>query len=68
MTLDDYLALPDAMTLTRLASEIGISKARLSQIRKEGRWPPEHALAAEKATGGVISASELCPIIAQARL
>ncbi len=55
------------MSLTVLASEIGISKGRLSQLRNSTDWPPELALAAESKTGGALSASTLCPVIAKAR-
>lgn len=68
MTLETYLERPDALSLTKLAAEIGISKGRLSQLNKPGaEWPPELALRAEKATQGALSASALSPVIAQAR-
>jgi DNA-binding transcriptional regulator YdaS (Cro superfamily) len=68
MTLDAYLSRPDAKQLTTLASEIGVSKGRLSQLRHATDWPPELALNAEKATGGVLNASLLSPVVAKARL
>ena len=67
MTLDTYLSRPDAMSLTQLAAEIGISKGRLSQLRNSTDWPAELALAAESKTGGALSASNLCPVVAKAR-
>lgn len=66
MDLEAYLKEPDALSLTKLAAQIGISKGRMSQLRGE-TWPPELALRAEKATGGKLSASALSPIIAEAR-
>lgn len=66
-TLDAYLARSDAKKLTDLAREMGVSKARLSQLRDSRDWPPALALKCEQATGGRLSASKLCPVIAQAR-
>ncbi len=67
MTLATYLDRPDAMTLTQLAAELGISKGRLSQLRNSTDWPAELALAVESKTGGALSASALCPVVAKAR-
>ena len=67
MTLDAYLKRPDAMSLTQLASELGISKGRLSQLRKPVDWPAELALAAESKTGGALNASVLSSTVAKAR-
>jgi len=67
MELEAYLSRPNAISLTKLAAEIGISKGRLSQLNKPGaEWPPELALRAE-VTGGELSASALCSVIARAR-
>lgn len=67
MTLAAYLERPDAKSLTTLAGEIGISKGRLSQLRLSREWPPELALRVEQMTGGGVNASDICPVIAQAR-
>ena len=67
MTLDTYLARPDAMNLTALSAALGVSKARLSQIRGSKVWPPHLALKAETVTDGLMDAGELCPIVAEAR-
>lgn len=67
MILDAYLKRPDAMSLTQLAAEIGVSKGRLSQLRSSRDWPAELALAAEGKTGGALNASILSPTIAKAR-
>lgn len=67
MTLDDYLNQPDAMNLTALSAAIGVTKARLSQIRSSGKWPPHLALKAEAATGGRIDASVISEVVADAR-
>jgi len=67
MTLDAYLSTPGAHSLTKLAAEAGVSKSRLSQLRESKNWPPDLALRIEDATAGALSASELSPIIAQAR-
>jgi DNA-binding transcriptional regulator YdaS (Cro superfamily) len=67
MTLSAYFLRPDAMNASQLASAIGISKGRISQLRDSTEWPPELALSVERATGGAVSASDLSPIIAQAR-
>lgn len=66
-TLHAYLARKDAKKLSDLAIEMGVSKARLSQLRNSRDWPPALALQAEKATDGKLSASKLCPVIAEAR-
>lgn len=66
-TLDAYLSREGAMTLTALALRLGISKARLSQLRNSLDWPPGLALRVEEATEGALSASDLSPLIAQAR-
>lgn len=67
MTLDVYLKQPDALSLTELAQRAAISKGRLSQIRGGEACPPALALRIENATGGVVSASALSHVIAQAR-
>ena len=67
MTLDAYLKKPGALTLTALSDKIGVSKGRLSQLRKSKDWPPELAMKIEQATGGSLSASLLSPVIKQAR-
>lgn len=67
MTLETYLSRPDAMNASQLAERLGISKGRMSQIRKDGQWPVELALAAERVTGGALNASVLNPLIAEAR-
>lgn len=67
MTLEKYLKRPDAMTLTQLAAEIGISKGRLSQLRGSAEWPAELALTAESKTGGALNASMLSTVVARAR-
>lgn len=58
---------PGALNLTALSRSIGISKSRLSQLRGRTDWPPELALKAERATNGEVNASELSPVIADAR-
>lgn len=67
MNLDAYLAGKHAMSLTDLARELGVSKGRLSQLRKSTDWPPELALAVESKTGGALNASILSPTVAKAR-
>lgn len=67
MNLATYLDRPSAKSLTALATEIGVSKGRLSQLRTSTDWPPELALKVEAVTGGAVSASDICPVIAQAR-
>lgn len=67
MTLDTYLDRPGAMNLTALSAALGVSKARLSQIRSSNVWPPRLALKAEAVTEGLMDAGRLCPIIAEAR-
>lgn len=67
MVIEQYLARPDAMTLTLLAAELGISKGRMSQLKSANEWPPELALRAEKVTNGILSASALSSVIAEAR-
>ncbi|MBY8333150.1 hypothetical protein [Qipengyuania pacifica] len=67
MTLHKYLQRADAMSLTQLATEMGVSKSRLSQLRNSSDWPAELALNAESKTGGALNASQLCPVIAKAR-
>lgn len=67
MTLDTYLASPNAKSLTALSLELGVSKSRLSQLRNLKEWPPELALKIEKATDGALSASFLSDVVAKAR-
>ena len=67
MDLETYLARPDAMNMTALSSAIGVTKARLSQLRNSRDWPPHLALKVEAQTGGLIDASALSPIILEAR-
>ena len=67
MTLHDYVRRPGALTRTELCDGLGISAGRLSQLRDLRDWPPELALKLERVTHGAISASEICPVIAQAR-
>jgi len=56
MTLTTYLERPDAMKPSQLAAALGVSRSRITQL-KDKPWPPELALAAEKATGGVLDAA-----------
>jgi len=67
MTLQTYLDRPGAKSLTDLATDIGISKGRLSQLRDSVDWPPSLALKVEAVTGGAINASDISPVIATAR-
>jgi DNA-binding transcriptional regulator YdaS (Cro superfamily) len=67
MTLSEYLERDGAPSLTDLSVRLGISKGRLSQLRDSVEWPPELALKIEEHTDGGLDASELSPIIAQAR-
>ena len=67
MTLDAYLKEPSAKSLTALSAEIGVSKARLSQLRNATEWPPELAMKVEQATGGLLDASILSATVAKAR-
>ncbi len=67
MTLDAYLKSADAMSLTALAREVGVTKGRLSQLRKVTDWPPELAMKVESATAGKLDASKLSPTVARAR-
>lgn len=66
-TLAQYLARDGAMSLTKLAAEMKVSKGRLSQLRSSTDWPAELALEAESKTGGALNASFLCPTVAKAR-
>ena len=67
VTLDEYLNRDGAISLTDLSAKIGLSKGRLSQLRKEADWPPDIALKVETETGGALDASFLSTIIARAR-
>ena len=64
--LNDYLKSSDR-TLTELAAAAGVTKGRLSQLRNSETWPPMLALKIEKVTAGELSASELSPVIEEAR-
>ncbi len=55
------------MTLADLGAAIGVSKGRLSQLRGKTDWPPELAMKAEKATGGILDASKLSSVVREAR-
>lgn len=67
MTLSQYLARPDAPTLTDLSKRMGVTAGRLSQLRDSTEWPATIALEAEKHTGGELDAGKLSPVIARAR-
>jgi len=67
MTLDEYLAFEGSKSLTELSADVGISKSRLSQLRKATDWPPELALRVERATSGAVSASVISSVVASAR-
>lgn len=67
MTLQEYLDSPGAMTATALAKAMNVTPGRISQLKTMGNWSPEMALAAEEATGGLIDAARLHPVIAKAR-
>lgn len=66
MTLLEYLKRPGAMNRAEICDGLGITPGRLSQL-KAAPWPPELALKMEKLTRGALSASDLCPVIKQAR-
>jgi hypothetical protein len=67
MTLNEYLSIPDALTLTALSVECEVSKGRLSQIRSADDCPPDLALKLERVTAGQICASEISSTIRKAR-
>ena len=54
------------MKPSQLAAALGVSRSRITQL-KDKPWPPELALAAEKATGGALDAAALSPVVKQAR-
>lgn len=66
MTLDAYLA-STGQTLTDMAAKLKLSKGRLSQLRAATNWPPELAMRVEAVTEGAIDASDLSPVVADAR-
>lgn len=68
MTLKAYFQRPDAISASKLAGKIGISKGRISQIRNGEPCPAEIALAIERETGGVIDAADLSQVVADARV
>ncbi|GAA4827237.1 hypothetical protein GCM10023232_26840 [Sphingosinicella ginsenosidimutans] len=71
MNIRDYLKRPGAMSLTDLATAAGISKGRLSQLGgsdgEQPDVPPALALRLERETGGLIDASMISTVIAEAR-
>ena len=67
MDLDAYLAEPGAQSLTALSAAVGISKGRLSQLRRATDWPAELAMRIERATDGAVDAGRLSPVVAEAR-
>lgn len=67
MTLQEYLARPGALSRSEICAGIGVSAGRLSQLRASTDWPPELALKLEQVTRGAVCASDISPIIAQAR-
>lgn len=66
-TLTHFLKAEGAPSLTKFAADIGVSKARLSQLRNSTEWPADLAMEAEKVSGGALSASTLSPVVARAR-
>lgn len=55
------------MSASQLALAVNVSRFRISQIKGGESCSPALALAIEDATGGALSASDLSPVIAQAR-
>ena len=66
MTLATSLEQPGAMNRSQLATAIGVSKGRITQL-KDKPWPPELALEAERVTAGALDAAALSPVVAMAR-
>jgi hypothetical protein len=66
MTFIEYLKRPGALSRSEICSGLGITAGRLSQLNTKA-WTPELALKMEALTRGALSASDLCPVIAQAR-
>lgn len=64
--LETYIAAGN--TLSALADGLGVTKARMSQLRKAADWPPDIALRAEQVTKYKLDAGELSSIVKQARL
>lgn len=67
MTLDQYFTRPGSLRLTDLSKAIGVTKGRLSQLRHSKDWPGSIALAVERATDGAVNASDLSPVVREAR-
>ena len=67
MTLKTYLK-ESGLSLTEFGDLLGVSEHAVRKWVYGQRTPdPENALAIERATGGAVSASEVSPIIKQAR-
>ena len=66
MTLDSYLQ-ASGKSLKEVALAVGVSSARLSQLRHETSWPAELALDIERVTDGALNASFLSATVAKAR-
>lgn len=66
-TLDHYLSRDDAPSMTAFAAKLGVTKARLSQLRHSTDWPAELALAAERQSGGALNASDISAVVKLAR-
>lgn len=66
MTLQDYLKRPGALSRSQLCEGLGVTNARLSQLNGKP-WPPHLALKMEKLTCGAVCASDLSPIVKDAR-
>ena len=67
MTLADYMKRPGAITRPALLDGLGISNGRLSQLMHESEWPAPLALKLEALTRGAFNASDLSPVIGEAR-
>lgn len=68
MTLTEYLKKSDSLTASQLASSLGVSAGRITQLKADGAdWPAHLAMDAEKLTEGALDAAKLSSAVKRAR-
>ena len=68
MTLTEYLKKSDSLTASQLASSLGVSAGRITQLKADGAdWPAHLAMDAEKITEGALDAAKLSSAVKRAR-
>lgn len=67
MTLREYFERKNSVSLADMANMLDVTEARVRQIRASNVAPPNVALKIERITSGLVNASDLSAVIAEAR-